>query len=70
VDLQVGTNSQLAGSLALPAEAFGPAAEDVYLAGTSAQPGIDISLTIAVSAAPGVGESIGVSAVLFCDAVG
>jgi hypothetical protein len=68
--LNVGQVSQFAGSLALPAEAFAANAEDIMISGTAAQPGIDITLTINVSAAPGVGETIAVTPVLFCDAVG
>lgn len=68
-NLQVGQVSQFGGSAALPAEAF-TADNTLPLAGTSAQPGIDITITLAVSAAPGVGESIAVTALLACDAVG
>jgi hypothetical protein len=68
-NLQVGQVSQFGGSAALPAEAF-TADNTLPLAGTSAQPGIDITITIAVSAAPGVGETIAVTPMVACDAVG
>lgn len=68
-NLQVGQVSQFAGSAALPAQAF-TAANTMPLAGTSAQPGIDVTITIAVSAAPAANESIGVTPMLVCDAVG
>lgn len=68
--LNVGQNNQLASAAQLPAEAFAPGAQDVVLNLDPATPGIDITLGLAVSAAPGVGESIAVTAMLIGNAIG
>ena len=60
-DVKVGQRSQLVSSAALPAEAFAPNAFGVRLAIDPCAPGILITVTLTVSAAPGAGETIAVS---------
>jgi len=61
----VGVNSQLVGTQGLPVGAFAPNATDIVLAGDVATPGVDISLTINRSVAPGGLSFVEFSAVLF-----
>jgi len=68
--LNIGQNNQLVSSAALPAEAFRPDGFDTVLSLDPATPGIDISLGIAISAAPGVGETVAISAMIIGDTIG
>lgn len=68
--LNIGQNNQLVSSAALPAEAFRPDGFDTVLSLDPATPGIDITLGIAVSAAPANGETIAVSAMIIGDTIG
>jgi len=68
-DLRVGQRSQLVSAQSIPAEAFAPAAFDVRLALDPAMPGIVITCDVAVSAAPGSGESVTVIGALIGRAV-
>jgi len=68
--LNIGQNNQLVSSAALPAEAFRPDGFDTVLSLDPATPGIDITLGIAISAAPGVGETVAVSAMLIGNTIG
>ena len=61
----VGVNSQLVGTSGIPIEAFGPAATDIVLAGDVATPGVDVTLTITRTAAPGGVTAQNFAAVLF-----
>ena len=68
--LNIGQNNQLVSSAALPAEAFRPDGFDTVLSLDPATPGIDITLGIAISAAPAAGESVAVSAMIIGDTIG
>jgi len=68
--LNIGQNNQLVSSAALPAEAFRPDGFDTVLSLDPATPGIDITLGIAISAAPAVGESVAISAMIIGDTIG
>lgn len=68
--LNIGQNNQLVSSAALPAEAFRPDGFDTVLSLDPATPGIDITLGIAISAAPGVGETVAISAMIIGDTIG
>ncbi len=68
--LNIGQNNQLVSSAALPAEAFRPDGFDTVLSLDPATPGIDITLGLAISAAPGVGETVAVSAMIIGDTIG
>ena len=68
--LNIGQNNQLVSSAALPAEAFRPDGFDTVLSLDPATPGIAITLGIAISAAPGVGETVAVSAMIIGDTIG
>jgi hypothetical protein len=68
--LNVGQTNQLVGALALPAEAFGPGAFQVDLALDPATPGIDITIGVSISAAPGVAETVSVNPVIIGLAIG
>jgi len=68
--LTIGANDQRVAATALPAEAFLPGAFGVDLSLDPATPGIDITLELAISAAPGAGESVTVSPMLIGDTVG
>ena len=61
----VGVNSQLVGTSGIPIEAFGPLATDIVLAGDVATPGVDVSLTITRTVAPGAPQFVNYAAVLF-----
>jgi len=69
-NLDVGTGNQLVSAQALPAEGFAANAFDTMLSLDPATPGIQIVLGIAISASPGVGESISVSAMLIGNTIG
>lgn len=63
--LSVGQANQLVSATALPAEAFRPDAVSVALALSPATPGIDITLTVVISAAPtAAGDRVDFSAML------
>lgn len=68
--LNIGQNNQLVSSAALPAEAFRPDGFDTVLSLDPATPGITITLGLAISAAPGVGETVAVSAMIIGDTIG
>jgi len=68
--LNIGQNNQLVSSAALPAEAFRPDGFDTVLSLDPATPGIDITLGLAISASPGAGESVAVSAMIIGDTIG
>jgi hypothetical protein len=68
-DLQVGTRSQFASAGAVPAEAFAADADDARLIGDSAQPGIDITLQVALTAPVPANESVVVQAMLYCEGI-
>lgn len=68
--LNIGQDNQLVSAAALPAAGFRPDATNTVLALDPATPGIDIVLGLAVSAAPGVGETITVSAMLVGPTIG
>jgi len=68
--LLVGQNNQLVSAQALPAEAFAPGAFQTTLSLDPATPGIDITLGLSISAAPGAGDQVDVSAMLIGDAIG
>lgn len=68
--LNIGQNNQLVSSAALPAEAFRPDGFDTVLSLDPATPGIAITLGIAISASPGVGETIAISAMIIGDTIG
>jgi len=68
--LNIGQNNQLVSAAALPAEAFLPGSFQTMLSLDPATPGIDITLQMAISAAPGVGETVAVSAMLIGDTIG
>lgn len=68
--LNIGQNNQLVSSSPLPAEAFLPSSFQTMLSLDPATPGIDITLGLAISAAPGVGETVAVSAMLIGDTIG
>lgn len=68
--LNIGQDNQLVSSGALPAEAFAPGAFHTSLSLDPATPGIDITIGLALSAAPGVGETISVSAMLIGETLG
>ena len=68
--LTVGQNNQLVSAAQLPAEAFLPGSFQTMLSLDPATPGIDITLALALSAAPGVGETVSVSAMLIGDTIG
>mgnify|MGYP003656286559 CR=1 FL=1 len=61
----VGVNSQLVGTSGLPVESFGPLATDIVLAGDVAVPGVDVTLTLTRTAAPGGATAQNFAAVLF-----
>ena len=61
----VGVNSQLVGTSGLPVESFGPLATDIVLAGDVATPGVDVTLTITRTVAPGGVTAQNFAAVLF-----
>lgn len=69
-NLDVGTGNQLVSAQALPAEGFAATAFDTGLSLDPATPGIQIVLGIALSATPGAGESISVSAMLIGNTIG
>ena len=70
-DIKIGTKSMLAGIAAIPAAQFAPGAFSTrYALFDSATPGIDISVTISLSATPAVGETVDVSVSFDCDSVG
>jgi len=69
-NLDVGTGNQLVSAEALPAEGFAATAFDTGLSLDPATPGIQIVLGIAISATPGVGETISVSAMLIGNTIG
>lgn len=66
----IGSNNQLVGTASLPLEAFAPDGVDVGLKLDPATPGIDIAITVGISAAPGVGETVAVSLMLVGDTIG
>jgi len=68
--LNVGQSNQLVGASALPAEGFAQNAFQVTLALDPATPGIDITIGMNISAAPGVGETVTVSPMIIGLAVG
>ncbi len=68
--LDVGTGNQLVSSQALPAEGFAANAFDTMLSLDPSTPGIIITLGIAISATPAVGETISVSAMLIGNTIG
>lgn len=68
--LNIGQNNQLVSAAALPAEAFAANSFDTVLSLDPATPGIAISLGLAISAAPAVGETVTVSALLIGDTIG
>ena len=65
----VGADNQLVGSGALPLEAFQGDAVDVGLALDPATPGINIDITVNISAAPAAGETVSVSLMLIGDTI-
>lgn len=70
-DIKIGTKSMLAGLLAIPAEQFSPGAFSTsYNLFDSAVPGVSVSVSIALSAAPAVGETVFVSISMDCDSLG
>lgn len=68
-DLKIGQRSQLVSSQELPAEAFAPSAFGVRLALDPATPGIDISATIRITAAPGGTDTLTVIGTLIGRAI-
>ncbi len=68
--LNVGQSNQLVGASALPAEGFAQNAFQVTLALDPATPGIDITIQMNISAAPGLGETVTVSPMIIGLAVG
>ena len=60
----IGADNQLVGSQPLPLAAFVGDAVDTGLALDPATPGINIDVTVDISAAPGVGEQVAVSLML------
>lgn len=61
----VGQDNQPAAQGAAPLGAFGPNAFDVDIDLDPTGPGINFTATVVISAAPGVGDRVDVSAVLF-----
>lgn len=62
--LSVGQNNQLVSASALPSRAFAPGAFGTDLDLDPATPGIQIVLDLNITAAPSVGETVAVSAML------
>lgn|SRR6185503_16766991 len=69
-DIKVGQRSQLGSVDPIPAEAFAPNAFGVALDLDPAQPGIDISLAFAITAAPAMTDTVNVAAALINPSVG
>lgn len=67
--LNIGQNNQLVSAAALPAEAFSPNSFQTVLSLDPATPGIDVVLGLAISAAPGVAETVTVSAMIIGDTI-
>jgi len=68
--LFVGQKNQLVSGDSLPAEAFAPDAVGMRLDLDPCTPGIDVTMDVSVSAAPGVGETIRVAPMLVGEAIG
>lgn len=68
--LDIGTSNQLVSSGALSAAAFTPQAVDVNLELDPATPGITITVQLAITAAPGVGDRVDVGGTIFGTAIG
>jgi hypothetical protein len=69
-DIKVGQRSQLVSPVDIPAEAFGPTAFGVRLALDPCTPGILVTVSLRVTAAPGTGESVTVIGALIGRSVG
>jgi hypothetical protein len=68
--LDIGTMNQLVASGALAAAAFAATAFDVNLQLDPATPGITITVQLAISVAPGVGDRVDCAGVIFGTAIG
>lgn len=64
--LEIGTNNQFVfGGAGVPVQAFQAGAFDTNMMLQPATPGVDITLQLQISAAPGAGESVTVSAAMW-----
>ena len=70
-DIKIGTKSMLAGVEPIPASQFASNAfAQSYSIFEAAIPGIDITLSFALSAVPAAGQSVTVSASFDCETIG
>jgi len=67
--ITVGTRNQFIGAAAVPAGAFAAGAFDATLLGDAAQPGVDVTIVLAISLVPTAPDFVDVTPVVFCDAV-
>ena len=68
--LAVGTNNQLVSLDPVAAESFAPTSVDSNVEMAATTTAVDITIGYAISAAPGVGDSVSVGTTLFGEAVG
>lgn len=70
-DIKIGTKSMLAGIAAIPAGQFATGAfAKNYNLFDSAVPGVSVSVVLALSAGPGVGETVTAALSVDCDSLG
>jgi len=70
-DIKIGVKSMLGGIASVPASQFGPGAfAQHYNMFDSAVPGVNVSVLVALSATPPVGETVTVSISFDCDSLG
>lgn len=66
-DIKVGTQSQLVSGDAIPFDMFAPDAVGNTLDLAKCGPGVKVYIHVSISAAPGVGETVDITAAMVCD---